>query len=121
MKRYFNTTGACDPQLHYMVDISRKLVQIQRLVDRGFYFTINRARQYGKTTTLTALADFLSGDFIVASLDFQKLSSRDFESETSFANAFAEQFVSAIKCWGESGTVLDETLLDAIEEQTVRG
>ncbi len=116
MKRYFNTTGACDPQLHYMVDIRKRLREIKKLVDAGQYFTINRARQYGKTTTLTALADFLSGDFIVASLDFQKLSSRDFESETSFANAFAEQFVSAIKCWGESGTVLDETLLDAIEE-----
>ena len=47
MKRYFNTTGACDPQLHYMVDIRKRLREIKKLVDAGQYFTINRARQYG--------------------------------------------------------------------------
>ena len=49
MKR-FNVTGACDPQLHYMVDIKDRLEEIKKLIDQGAYFTINRARQYGKTT-----------------------------------------------------------------------
>ena len=48
----FNTTGPCVPSKHYMVDISQKVREIERLVDAGKYFTINRARQYGKTTTL---------------------------------------------------------------------
>ena len=54
MKR-FNTTAVCIPSKHYMVDISDKVEQIKKLVDDGKYFTINRARQYGKTTTLAAL------------------------------------------------------------------
>ncbi len=93
----FNVTGACDPQLHYMVDIRKRLEEIRALVDAGAYFTINRARQYGKTTTLNALSDFLKNDYIVISLDFQLLSSNDFENETAFANAFAAIFVSAVR------------------------
>ena len=51
MKR-FNTTGLCVPHKHYMVDISDKLAMIKELIDMECYFTINCARQYGKTTTL---------------------------------------------------------------------
>lgn len=97
MAKIFNVTGACDPQLHYMVDIRKRLEEIRALVDAGAYFTINRARQYGKTTTLNALSDFLKNDYIVISLDFQLLSSNDFENETAFANAFAAIFVSAVR------------------------
>ena len=50
MKR-FNVTGICVPDKHYMVDIGDKLEKIKAMVDYGDYFTINRARQYGKTTT----------------------------------------------------------------------
>lgn len=55
----FNTTGVCIPEKHYMVNISGRLQQIRELVDAGKYFTINRARQYGKTITLRALAEIL--------------------------------------------------------------
>lgn len=51
----FNVTGTCIPQKHYMVDTSGKIDQIVRMVEKGNYFTINRARQYGKTTTLASL------------------------------------------------------------------
>ena len=51
----FNTTAVCVPSRHYMVDISKRVAQIKSLVDDGKYFTINRARQYGKTTTLNEL------------------------------------------------------------------
>ena len=53
--RRFNVTGVCVPEKHYMVDISGKLAKIREMVDYGDYFTINRARQYGKTTTLSQL------------------------------------------------------------------
>lgn len=65
MERYFNTTGACDPRESYMVDIQKRLEEIKKLVDAGKYFMINRARQYGKTTTLLALAEFLKEDYVV--------------------------------------------------------
>lgn len=38
-----------------MVDISRKLNEIIKLIDKEAYFTINRARQYGKTTLLNGI------------------------------------------------------------------
>lgn len=89
MGRYFTTTGACNPKRHYMVDIQERLREIKRLVDRGEYFTINRARQYGKTTTLQALAGYLAEDYIVLSLDFQMIGNAKFETEHSFSKAFA--------------------------------
>ena len=61
-RRCFNITGACNLQLHYMVDIRGRLEEIKRLVDDGKYFAVNRARQYGKTTTLMALAEYLKKD-----------------------------------------------------------
>lgn len=45
MTRTFNVTGSCDPKLHYMVDITDRLAEIKVLIDKGDYFTINRARQ----------------------------------------------------------------------------
>ena len=59
MNRTFNTDGYCDPEINYMVDLSDRLARIKAMVDSEKYFTINRARQYGKTTILTALADYL--------------------------------------------------------------
>jgi len=53
--RRFNVTGLCIASKHYMVDISGKLEQIGEMIDNGDYFTINRARQYGKTTTQSLL------------------------------------------------------------------
>lgn len=93
MGRIFNTDGYCDPKLHYMVDISEQLYEIKSMVDAEKYFTINRARQYGKTTILTALADFLKKEYNVISLDFQTISYADFESEQNFVAAFSGELL----------------------------
>lgn len=53
MKKRFNITTTCIIEDHYMVDISKKLEKIEEKIDHGLYFTINRARQYGKTTTMS--------------------------------------------------------------------
>ncbi|MCI8939947.1 MAG: hypothetical protein HFH12_08150 [Dorea sp.] len=68
MGRHFNVNAVCRPGEHYMVDISDKLRQIKAMIDAGKYFTINRARQYGKTTTLQALRDYLKEDCGVRTL-----------------------------------------------------
>lgn len=60
MAKEFNTTGSCNPERHYMVNIDDKLAEIEELVDKGKYFTINRARQFGKTTTMNFLYNSLS-------------------------------------------------------------
>lgn len=92
MRRYFNTEGQCEPDMHYMVRLDDRLKKIkERYVDRGSYFVINRGRQYGKTTTLRALAEYLRADYAVISLDFQKLSDANFRDEYAFATAFIEQ------------------------------
>ena len=67
------------------------LAQIkEKLVDRGSYFVINRGRQYGKTTLLRALAEYLKDTYIVIALDFQKMGSREFADEETFAHSFME-------------------------------
>lgn len=58
MNKTFNVTGLCLPSIHYMVDINNKLKAIKQLIDKGAYFTINKSRQYGKTTTLEALYSY---------------------------------------------------------------
>lgn len=59
MAKSFNTTAVCIPEKHYMVNIEKRLYDIGKLVEDGKYFTINRARQYGKTTTLLGLIHYL--------------------------------------------------------------
>ncbi|MDO4338342.1 MAG: AAA-like domain-containing protein [Eubacteriales bacterium] len=93
MYKMFNTNGYCDPEVNYMVDLSGRLEKIRHMVDAGMYFTINRARQYGKTTTLSALADYLRKDYEVISLDFQTISYADFESEQNFVAAFSREIL----------------------------
>lgn len=44
--REFNTTGVCIPEEHYMVDITEKLQQIIKLIEKKKYFTINRGACY---------------------------------------------------------------------------
>ena len=91
MKRSFNITGACNPQEHYMVNLDSRLAEIKKMVDAGKYFVINRGRQYGKTTTLNALENYLSQNYIVVSMDFQFLDASDFENTETFVTAFAQE------------------------------
>ena len=91
MERSFNITGACNPQEHYMVNLDSRLAEIKKMVDVGKYFVINRGRQYGKTTTLNALENYLSQDYIVVSMDFQFLDASDFENTETFVTAFAQE------------------------------
>jgi hypothetical protein len=97
MEKVFNTTGACNPEKHYMVDILGRLEAIKELVDNGDYFTINRARQYGKTTTLFSLFKYLRGEYFVVFMDFQFLSQANFENEASFVSAFSAELLRTLK------------------------
>ena len=86
----FNTTGVCIPAKHYMVDLSERVKEIKELVDDGKYFTINRARQYGKTTTLWALSLALESQYDVVSIDFQDITDADFENENEFTKGLSQ-------------------------------
>lgn len=58
-RKKFNTAGLCIPQYHYMADVSDKVnLIIKEYIEEEEYFTINRARQYGKTTILYLLQEY---------------------------------------------------------------
>lgn len=97
MGRKFNVTGACIPQYHYMVNLDSRLAQIKEMIDDGQYFCINRGRQYGKTTILKALKNYLSEEYIVVSMDFQSLSAESFKTEKSFVKAFVSLFLGILE------------------------
>ncbi len=90
--KVFNTTGVCVPKKHYMVNIENRLKKIKKLVDGESYFVINKARQYGKTTTLRALNQYLKNDYHVVFIDFQTFSNTDFGAENIFSTSFAMEF-----------------------------
>lgn len=108
MIRYFNTEGSCRPNEHYMVQLDDRLAQIKELfVDRGKYFVINRGRQYGKTTTLMALEEYLRDSYTVIAMDFQLMSTANFADEQAYINAFIEYM--------EDLYSMDEELENALE------
>ncbi len=97
MEKTFNVNGVCYPDEHYMVDLTSRLVEIKKLVDSGKYFVINRGRQYGKTTTLRALREYLRQEYVVISMDFQRISTADFRDEYVFSKAFISTMIPIIR------------------------
>ena len=91
--RRFNVTGICVHHEHYMVDISKKLDEIEKLVDDKQYFTINRARQYGKTTTLLHLRRRLEkrGEYVCAGISFGNVGLNAFETEEAFCGYYVSK------------------------------
>ena len=92
MKKKFNVTGLCVPNMHYMVNTSNKLDNIFKLIEFGEYFTINRARQFGKTTTIAELTTFLNkkDDYYAIKISFEGVGDLFFENESTFSKGFLE-------------------------------
>jgi hypothetical protein len=95
--RSFNITGLCVPKEDYMVDISAKLDKIIALIDKKSYFTINRARQYGKTTTLNLLKNRLADEYICASVSFEGVGDECFLSAATFCDMFLQKISQALR------------------------
>ncbi|MGN0482453.1 MAG: AAA-like domain-containing protein [Lachnospiraceae bacterium] len=119
MAKVFNTAAVCVPQQHYMVNIEGRLKEIKKLVDQGKYFTIHKARQYGKTTILFALSQYLEEDYDIVSIDFQTFDNAKFEDGSVFSIAFASSFLRALK---RNKPVMQGDFRDACEtlEQSIR-
>ena len=84
------------PEEDYMVDLSDKIRQIRELVDGRCYFTINRARQYGKTTLLAALERSFREDYTVASISFEGLGDESFASAKELCSCFIKLVSEAL-------------------------
>ena len=57
-QRFFNTTGPCDPEYHYMLPPEDRLVgaQLHRYISDRLYWVLHAPRQTGKTTFLQSWA-----------------------------------------------------------------
>ncbi|MCL2689304.1 MAG: AAA-like domain-containing protein [Chitinispirillia bacterium] len=116
----FNVTGLCVPGKHYMADVGDKISQITLLVERGKYFSINRGRQYGKTTTLFLLEKRLQDGYTVISISFEAVDDSTFETPENFcqgllnrcANYLENRGISAAEEWRDA-SVTSFSLLDA--------
>ena len=90
MQKKFNITGTCRPNKHYMADIGNKLASTIELVENNEYFTINRPRQYGKTTMLYTLEAALMKrqDYVVFNISFEGIGDAIFNDEKVFVGGF---------------------------------
>ena len=124
MTKEFNITGSCNPERHYMVDTAKRFNAVENLIDRGKYFTINRARQYGKTTMLTMIWRRMSNRYFVIPLSFEGIDDGAFANREAFVASFMnkmsrqlediEQDKELAKIWkNDSAKTLDD-LLDRI-------
>lgn len=106
MPKQFNVTGTCIPSEDYMADISEKLEQVIRMIEEGKYFTINRARQYGKTTLLAALYRRLREEYFVLRLSFEGVGETSFSSDRAFVEMFIRAAADFAERTKESGISL---------------
>ena len=114
MKRY-NTTGKCIADRHYMVPIDRQVEAAAQLIEDGLYFCINRGRQYGKTTTLAFLKNYLQKKgYVVFSISFEGLPDSAFESLENLLAATVELMGQPIKWVGMPN--LKETALQTLNK-----
>lgn len=84
MKKCFNIDGICYPEENYMVDMTSRINEIKNLIDNRKYFVINRARQYGKTTTINMLVHELAEVYTVFSISFEGIGDAAYIDEYAF-------------------------------------
>ncbi|MCQ2234053.1 MAG: AAA-like domain-containing protein, partial [Paludibacteraceae bacterium] len=96
MTKEFNTTGSCNPERHYMVNIDDKLAKVKELVDKGLYFTINRARQFGKTTMMDLLYKNLKNVYKFIYISFESDSVETWQTTESFCSSLIDKFLGEL-------------------------
>ena len=94
--KYFNTTGICLPEKNFMVDTTKKIDQILKMVYRGQYFIINRPRQYGKTTTLALLKRRLipTSEYLPIFISFEASDCDVFKTVENFCKHFLRLLIN---------------------------
>ncbi|MBQ9587892.1 MAG: AAA family ATPase, partial [Bacteroidales bacterium] len=122
MRKRFNVTGSCNPERHYMVDSAKRFAAVEALIDQGEYFTINRARQYGKTTTLDMIWRRLSNRYLVMPISFEGMGDSAYDSEAAFSKAFVgrlERRLEGLDCTTESAGVLRDAAPKSYDELSI--
>jgi hypothetical protein len=78
-----------------MMDNSLKIAKALDLIELGEYFVLTRPRQYGKTTTMFAVAQRLSQgeEYLPINLNFQGIDSKWHSSDEDFAKMFSMELL----------------------------
>jgi hypothetical protein len=99
MKKRFNIAGTCHPDFHYMMNNSKKLEEVMQLIEYGDYFTINRPRQFGKTTMLFLINKALEKreNYLSIQLNFQGIDSQFLQSDITFGQMFLMETIQSLK------------------------
>ena len=102
-----------------MVDTTKRFKSVESLIDRGKYFTINRARQYGKTTMLQMIRRKLSDKYLVIKTSFEGLGDESFKGIPEFVTTFCSLMTGFLKNIGienEVRSVFERKDLTSFEE-----
>jgi hypothetical protein len=60
MKKFFNASGPCNAEKHYMVEIDSRIQNIHTLIENERYFILHAPRQTGKTTCMKYIVSKLN-------------------------------------------------------------
>ena len=80
-----------------MVDTEKRFNAVENLIDMGEYFTINRARQYGKTTMLQTIRRRLSDKYLIIKTSFEGIGDESFDGIPLFVTTFCRLMVGFLK------------------------
>ena len=105
MAKEFNTSVTCDPQRHYMVDTTEKMKVFEGLIDKKKYFTISRARQFGKSTSLNWILWNMSDRYLVIPASFETYSAKDWVDDKSFCKYFCTKVIDACVKYGDQDVI----------------
>ena len=98
MQKYFNVSGICVPEKHYMADILPKIEKItEEYIEPGYYFTINCGHLCGKTTILHQLSKHLQDRYLIIGITFINVAYKMFDSEEDFIREFAQLISTALE------------------------
>ncbi|QTA77922.1 NTP hydrolase p-loop-containing [Desulfonema limicola] len=104
--REFNTTGPCDPDIHYTVMRENLISKGIEKVKKGRFFTIFAPRQSGKTTYFQLLIRKLRDNYTPIWVTFENLAS---VSREDFYLDFGEQIGEELS---KEGAVYDYSIKD---------
>ena len=80
-----------------MVDISDRIDHLEQVIAAGHYITINRGRQFGKTTLYYNMVKQLRPNYVAFSITFEGVEDNVFVSPDTLAYAMVEKMYKNIK------------------------
>ena len=114
--REFNTSGPCDPALHYTVMREALMLDAQKKVRKGRFLTLFAPRQAGKTTFFKLLLNELEKDFTTVWISFENLKTA---SKEEFYQEFNHELHRGLKHKTQSELIIHNSIsLDYFFEKT---